>query len=287
MGTPTGEHAIFNKYHIDVVTLSLEMTQASAEKVVASQQDGMQMFYFMRAVEMTLRCLNNIIEHLHQSFYYYMLAAPDCYVSIGLYMIPFGLCALSLPINALLLAYDGTGIATAASIAAPLLLLLGHFAVGAVLLLAFYFLQPLLIAVALFALGFLWFRLPSFDQAQQRLFHMWLLAIALLVLATLSLVNFSLAYILTMLMIPFLSFCSSGASAGFLRGLLQGFLLLLLNPLSPIALAYFFSSEASSPAVFFSSLREQWLLYNTLLVPIFSLVYVPCWLGSLSLLTLK
>lgn len=39
-----------------------------------------------RIIESTTRSLNNLIEHLHQSFFFYFLPNNDRYVSIGLYM---------------------------------------------------------------------------------------------------------------------------------------------------------------------------------------------------------
>ena len=45
------------------------------------------------------RSLNNLLERFHQSFFFYLLPATDRYVSIGLYMPPFGLLALPIIIK--------------------------------------------------------------------------------------------------------------------------------------------------------------------------------------------
>lgn len=51
---------------------------------------------YYRVIEGVLRSLNNLLERLHQSFFLYLLPATDRYVSIGLYMPPFGLIVLPL-----------------------------------------------------------------------------------------------------------------------------------------------------------------------------------------------
>lgn len=42
-----------------------------------------------RNFETILRSLSNTLEHLHQSFFFYLLPNPGRYISIGLYMPPF------------------------------------------------------------------------------------------------------------------------------------------------------------------------------------------------------
>jgi Gaa1-like, GPI transamidase component len=52
-------------------------------------------------VESTFRSLNNLLEHLHQSFFFYFLTNAERYVSIGMYMPPVILfaCCLVLQIS--------------------------------------------------------------------------------------------------------------------------------------------------------------------------------------------
>ena len=54
---------------------------------------------YCRVVEGIFRSLNNLLERFHQSFFFYLLPATDRYVSIGLYMPPFGLLALPVVIK--------------------------------------------------------------------------------------------------------------------------------------------------------------------------------------------
>ena len=42
-------------------------------------------------LEGIIRCLSNLIEHFHQSFYYYLLTTTFRYIPIGQYMITFGM----------------------------------------------------------------------------------------------------------------------------------------------------------------------------------------------------
>lgn len=39
-------------------------------------------------MESTFRSLNNLLEHLHQSFFFYLLPTPERYISIGSYLPP-------------------------------------------------------------------------------------------------------------------------------------------------------------------------------------------------------
>jgi len=79
-GTSTGDHGWFHKYNIDAVTLRLQAPNGEQRHGVVK---------LARTVEGTVHSLSNLIEHLHQSFYYYLLSATFRYVSIGQYLVPF------------------------------------------------------------------------------------------------------------------------------------------------------------------------------------------------------
>lgn len=53
-----------------------------------------------RLIEGAIRSVNNLLEKFHQSFFLYFLSAPNKFVSVGVYMIPFALLAAPLPIVA-------------------------------------------------------------------------------------------------------------------------------------------------------------------------------------------
>ena len=74
LGLASGPHSSFIPYHVDAVTL-----QPFGE----GWQDEMSMG---RVVEGTFRSLNNLLEHLHQSFFFYLLMHKERFVSIGTYL---------------------------------------------------------------------------------------------------------------------------------------------------------------------------------------------------------
>ncbi|KAH6989446.1 Gaa1-like protein [Ilyonectria sp. MPI-CAGE-AT-0026] len=74
LGYAAGAHSSFIPYHVDAVTL-----QPYGEGF----QDEMAMG---RLVEGSFRSLNNLLEHLHQSFFFYLLMQTDRFVSIGTYL---------------------------------------------------------------------------------------------------------------------------------------------------------------------------------------------------------
>jgi glycosylphosphatidylinositol transamidase len=51
--------------------------------------------------------VNNLLEKFHQSFFLYFLTAPSKFISVGVYMIPFALLVVPLPIVAAALADGG------------------------------------------------------------------------------------------------------------------------------------------------------------------------------------
>jgi len=62
------------------------------------------MFVFIgRVIEGIFRSLNNLLEQFHQSFFFYLLPESHRYVSIGMYMPPFGCLLLGPAIMAIVL----------------------------------------------------------------------------------------------------------------------------------------------------------------------------------------
>jgi glycosylphosphatidylinositol transamidase len=73
-GHATGAHSSFMPYHIDSITLQ-------------TKGDGWQDEMALgRTVESLCRSLNNLLEHLHQSFFFYLLMHTNRFVSIGTYL---------------------------------------------------------------------------------------------------------------------------------------------------------------------------------------------------------
>ncbi|XP_029633709.1 glycosylphosphatidylinositol anchor attachment 1 protein isoform X2 [Octopus sinensis] len=82
-GSPSGNHGLFHRYHIEAVTLQ-GVSRAFGQKTSDLMVTG-------RIVEGIFRSLNNLLERFHQSFFFYLMPATNRYISIGLYMPPFSL----------------------------------------------------------------------------------------------------------------------------------------------------------------------------------------------------
>lgn len=74
IGYATGPHSSFIPYHIDAVTLKPRGEGWHDEMAMG------------RVIEGSFRSLNNLLEHLHQSFFFYLLMQKDRFVSIGTYL---------------------------------------------------------------------------------------------------------------------------------------------------------------------------------------------------------
>ena len=74
LGHASGPHSAFMPYHVDAITLTT---------IGDGWQDEMA---FGRVIEGLFRSLNNLLEHLHQSFFFYLLMQSNRFVSIGTYL---------------------------------------------------------------------------------------------------------------------------------------------------------------------------------------------------------
>lgn len=74
LGHATGPHSVFMPYHVDAITLTT---------IGEGWQDEMALG---RTVESICRSLNNLLEHFHQSFFFYLLMQSNRFVSIGTYL---------------------------------------------------------------------------------------------------------------------------------------------------------------------------------------------------------
>ncbi|KAG0040159.1 Glycosyl phosphatidyl inositol protein transamidase complex subunit [Podila clonocystis] len=94
VGTPTGNHGLYLKYKIDAITL-----YGFDKPGWHSQRFGL--FRIGCLLESSVRSLNNLLEHLHQSFFFYLLSDVRRYTSIGLYMPPVIILGVSFIFHAL------------------------------------------------------------------------------------------------------------------------------------------------------------------------------------------
>lgn len=89
LGHSTGPHSSFIPYHIDAITLQVSGAGHNDEVTMG------------RIVESLFRSLNNLLEHFHQSFFFYLLLAPKKFVSIGTYLPSAMLIAVNFTIMAI------------------------------------------------------------------------------------------------------------------------------------------------------------------------------------------
>ena len=108
LGTASGAHSSFIPYHVDAITL---------QAVGQGWQDDMALG---RCVESTFRSLNNLLEHFHQSFFFYLLMQANRFVSIGTYLPSAMLVSVSFSIMAIgLWVRSGRADVTAEKVASP------------------------------------------------------------------------------------------------------------------------------------------------------------------------
>ncbi|KAF9537935.1 Glycosyl phosphatidyl inositol protein transamidase complex subunit [Mortierella hygrophila] len=94
VGTPTGNHGLYLKYKIDAITLyGIDRPGWHSHRF--------NLFRVGALLESAVRSLNNLLEHLHQSFFFYLLSDVRRYTSIGLYMPPVIILGVSFIFQAL------------------------------------------------------------------------------------------------------------------------------------------------------------------------------------------
>ncbi|RCH85233.1 hypothetical protein CU098_008595, partial [Rhizopus stolonifer] len=215
-----------------------------------------------RLVESTFRSLNNLLEHFHQSFFFYLLPQPNRYVSISQYMPPIILFACALIFQSLSLYYVGTKepVMPADKQALPAysiekrhtlfgfrILILTHVA-GLVI---FNMIQPHfgwkyldrfeqqemiliqygaseLIALATVVMAVAWISTSSLAEHDGTILKSFCLAESALVIATVSLLNFSLGVMTAVLILIPYSFVQPTSNKLF--QVAQTILLALLSP---------------------------------------------------------
>lgn len=91
LGHAAGPHSSFIPYHVDAITL---------QPIGDGWHDEMGLG---RLIEGTFRSLNNLLEHLHQSFFFYLLMHKERFVSIGTYLPSAMLIAANFTIMAIYL----------------------------------------------------------------------------------------------------------------------------------------------------------------------------------------
>ncbi|XP_032900893.1 glycosylphosphatidylinositol anchor attachment 1 protein [Amblyraja radiata] len=91
-GKAQGDHGLFLRYHIEAVTV---------RGINSFRQYKFDMVTVGKLFEGMVRKLNNLLERLHQSYFFYLLPSLSRFVSIGLYMPAFIFLLLILLLTAL------------------------------------------------------------------------------------------------------------------------------------------------------------------------------------------
>uniref|UniRef100_A0A8D3C895 GPI-anchor transamidase component GPAA1 n=2 Tax=Scophthalmus maximus TaxID=52904 RepID=A0A8D3C895_SCOMX len=91
-GRPWGDHGLFLRYHIEAATI---------KGINSFRQYKTDATTIGRLLEGMYRKLNNLLERLHQSYFFYLMPSLSHFVSIGYYMPAFGLLAVILLLRAL------------------------------------------------------------------------------------------------------------------------------------------------------------------------------------------
>ncbi|XP_059496746.1 glycosylphosphatidylinositol anchor attachment 1 protein isoform X2 [Stegostoma tigrinum] len=91
-GKSQGDHGLFLRYHIEAVTI---------RGINSFHQYKFDMVTVGKVFEGVVRKLNNLLEKLHQSYFFYLLPSLSRFVSIGYYMPAFGFLILILLLRAL------------------------------------------------------------------------------------------------------------------------------------------------------------------------------------------
>ncbi|CAG9792853.1 unnamed protein product [Diatraea saccharalis] len=103
-GVPNGNHGLFHRFGIEAV--SLEGRDANDPAGTPPKVHGLNAANFYRlgiALESILRSLNNLLERFHQSYFFYLLAATNRFISIGQYMPSLCLLCVAMLLRALAL----------------------------------------------------------------------------------------------------------------------------------------------------------------------------------------
>lgn len=98
-GLPSSLHGYFLKHHIEALTIKGVLLSKS----ISLKEYRQNTLKSIRIIEGTLRSINNLLERFHQSFFFYLLANENSYISIGNYMPPLGLLLAPMVIQTLCL----------------------------------------------------------------------------------------------------------------------------------------------------------------------------------------
>ncbi|TSR16016.1 Glycosylphosphatidylinositol anchor attachment 1 protein [Bagarius yarrelli] len=281
-GRPWGDHGLFLRYHIEAATIR-GINSFRHYKTDATTLG--------RLFEGMFRKLNNLLERLHQSYFFYLMPSLSHFVSIGYYMPAFGLLAAILLLRALdlwvqigspaLVTQDGVS-EEEPSLSPGILSVLTPIVISHLTGVALYTL-PILsqeTAVEHFPVFIL-------DKGTEQGWRVLKLA-ALLYLAVLlgctALINFSLGFILAVTLVP-----AAACVTPHMPKSLGALAMILLSPGCTILYCIFLFQDLQEAPVtlpecclLYLSVISQGILdhalYGSLVYPLLALFVYPCWL---------
>ncbi|XP_062850480.1 glycosylphosphatidylinositol anchor attachment 1 protein [Trichomycterus rosablanca] len=307
-GRSWGDHGLFLRYHIEAATV---------RGINSFRQYKTDANTLGRLSEGMFRKLNNLLERLHQSYFFYLMPSLSRFVSIGYYMPAFGLLAVILLLRALdLWVHMGTptpitedGVGAVEPPSSPSVLsILTPIVISHLTGVALYTLPVLsqetavehfpvseteavvLTVIAIYTAGFALphntHRLISGEGTEQgwRVLKLVALLYLALLLGCTALINFSLGFILAVTLVP-----AAASVTPHVPKLLGALALVLLSP--GCVLLYciiLFQSLQEAPVtlsecfMLFLSVISQGILdhalYGSLVYPLLALLIYPCWL---------
>lgn len=307
-GRPWGDHGLFLRYHIEAATI---------KGVNSFRQYKTDATTIGRLLEGMYRKLNNLLERLHQSYFFYLMPSLSHFVSIGYYMPAFGLLAVILLLRALDLwvqlntppSTTEDGVADIDQQSSPGVLsvltplVISHLTGVALYALPIRFQETavehfpvseteavVLTAIAIYTAGLALphntHRLLSGEGTEQGWRVLKLVAVLYLavLLGCTALINFSLGFILALTLVPLAAFVTPHVPK-----VLSAFILVILSPACTLLFSVFFFQELQDMPV---SFQDGWLLYlsvisqgildhslyGSLVYPLIALLVYPCWL---------
>nr|XP_020451262.1 glycosylphosphatidylinositol anchor attachment 1 protein isoform X3 [Monopterus albus] len=307
-GRPWGDHGLFLRYHIEA---------ASIKGINSFRQYKTDATTVGRLLEGMFRKLNNLLERLHQSYFFYLMPSLSHFVSIGYYMPAFGLIAVILLLRALDLwvqlvtppSRTEDGIVDTEQQASPGVLsvltplVISHLTGVALYTLPIRFQEMavehfpvseteavVLTAIAIYTAGLALphntHRLLTGEGTEQGWRVLKLAAVLYLavLLGCTALINFSLGFILALTLVPVAAFITPHVPK-----VLSAFILVILSPACTLLFSVFFFQELLEMPVNFP---DGWLLYlsvisqgildhslyGSLVYPLIALLVYPCWL---------
>uniref|UniRef100_A0A7N8XX48 GPI-anchor transamidase component GPAA1 n=1 Tax=Mastacembelus armatus TaxID=205130 RepID=A0A7N8XX48_9TELE len=305
-GRPWGDHGLFLRYHIEAATIkginSLRPYKTDATTIG-------------RLLEGMYRKLNNLLERLHQSYFFYLMPSLSHFVSIGYYMPAFGLLAVILLLRALDLwvqlatpPQTEDGVADIDQSSPGVLSVLTPLVISHATGVALYTLPirfqemavehfpvseteaVVLTAITIYTAGLALphntHRLLSGEGTEQGWRVLKLVSVLYLavLLGCTALINFSLGFILAITLVPVAAFITPHVPK-----VLSAFILVILSPACTLLFSVFFFQELQEMPISFQdglllylSVISQGVLdhslYGSLVYPLISLLVYPCWL---------